>query len=239
MVRLAPAGRGDGLTRSGATRSRAPLLLLVVLCVTAACRQDLFGANASATPAGSVTPVSTSAPTFRFIPDQESSLFTIRVREQLAGFPAMSDAVLTTSAISGIIGLTRDGRLTSDTVVRIDLSKLQSDESRRDNFIKQDTLETPRYPNAEMTIVGTIGLPQPLPQTGEWKFTLVTSATVHGTSHEVSWEVTAQRVGREIRATARTTVHFADFGLARPSVAVVLSVQDEIRLEVLLRAVQG
>jgi polyisoprenoid-binding protein YceI len=161
------------------------------------------------------------------------------VREQLAGFTSLSDAVLTTTAISGVIGLTRDGRLTADTNLKIDLSKLQSDESRRDNFIKQDTLQTQRYPNAEMTVVGTIGLPQPLPQSGEWKFTLVTSATVHGTTHEVSWEVTGQRVGREIRATARTTVHFADFGLERPSVAAVLSVQDEIRLEVLLRAVQG
>jgi polyisoprenoid-binding protein YceI len=235
---IAAAGRGDGLTLSGATRSRS-LLLLAALCVTVACRQDLFGASASASPAGSTTPVSTAAPTFRFIPDQESSLFTIRVREQLAGFTSLSDAVLTTTAISGVIGLTRDGRLTADTNLKIDLSKLQSDESRRDSFIKQDTLQTQRYPNAEMTVVGTIGLPQPLPQSGEWKFTLVTSATVHGTTHEVSWDVTGQRVGREIRATARTTVHFADFGLERPSVAAVLSVQDEIRLEVLLRAVQG
>jgi polyisoprenoid-binding protein YceI len=161
------------------------------------------------------------------------------VREQLAGFPAMSDAVLTTSAISGSIGLTRDGRITSDTNLKIDLSTLQSDESRRDNFIKQDTLQTQRFPNAELRVLGTIGLPQPLPQTGEWKFTLITTATVHGSSHEVSWEVTGQRVGRELRATARATVHFADFGLTRPSVAAVLSVQDDIRLEVLLRAVQG
>jgi polyisoprenoid-binding protein YceI len=186
-----------------------------------------------------MTPVTTAAPTLRFIPDQESSLFTVRVREQLAGFPAPSDAVLTTAAITGTIGLTRDGRITADTLIKIDLSTLESDEARRDNFIKQDTLQTQRFPTAEMTVLGTIGLPQPLPGSGEWKFTLVTSATVHGTTHEVSWAVTGQRVGRELRATARATVHFADFGLERPSVAAVLSVQDEINLEVLLRAVQG
>jgi hypothetical protein len=33
-------------------------------------------------------------------------------------------------------------------------------------------------------------------------------------------------------------VHFGDFGLERPRVAIVLSVQDEIRLEVQLTAVQ-
>jgi len=57
-------------------------------------------------------------------------------------------------------------------------------------------------------------------------------------TREITWEVTGQRVGREIRATARTTLRFADFALRRPVVAAVLSVQDEIRMEVLLRAVQ-
>jgi polyisoprenoid-binding protein YceI len=218
--------------------SSRPLIALFALFVLVGCRPDLFG-SASPSPTGSPVPVTTAAPTFRFNADAESSLVTIRVREQLAGFTSMSDAVLTTSAISGVVGLTRDGRITADTVLRVDLSTIASDEARRDNFIKQETLNVARYPTAELTVVGTYGLPQPLPASGEWTFTLVTSMTVHDTTHEVSWDVTGQRVGRELRATARTTIHFGDFGLQRPSVAAVLSVQDEIRLEVLLRAVQG
>jgi hypothetical protein len=205
---------------------------------TAACRPDLFG-SPSPTPTGSPVPVTTAAPTFRFAVDPESSLLTIRVREQLAGFPSPSDAVLTTSALSGLVGLTRDGRMTADTHLAVDLTTIASDEPRRDSYVKQDTLQVGRYPTAELTVIGTHDLPQPLPLSGEWKFTLVTSVVVHGTTHEVSWDVTGQRVGRELRATARTTVKFGDFGLVRPSVAAVLSVQDEIRLEVLLRAVQG
>ena len=218
--------------------SSRPLIAVFALFALVGCRPDLFG-GASPSPTGSPVPVTTAAPTFRFNADPESSLVTIRVREQLAGFTSMSDAVLTTSAISGVVGLTRDGRITSDTALRVDLSTIASDEARRDNFIKQETLDVARYPTAELAVVGTYGLPQPLPASGEWKFTLVTSMTVHGTTHEVNWDVTGQRVGRELRATARTTVHFGDFGLQRPSVAAVLSVQDEIRLEVLLRAVQG
>ena len=215
-----------------------PLIAAFVVFALVGCRPDLFG-GASPSPTGSPVPVTTAAPTFRFIADPDSSLVTIRVREQLAGFTSMSDAVLTTSAVSGVVGLTRDGRITADTALRVDLTTIASDEARRDNFIKQETLNVARYPTAELTVVGTYGLPQPLPASGEWKFTLVTSMTVHDTTHEVSWDVTGQRVGRELRATARTTVHFGDFGLERPSVAAVLSVQDEIRLEVLLRAVQG
>jgi polyisoprenoid-binding protein YceI len=217
---------------------RRPLIALFAVLALVGCRPDLFG-GASPSPTGSPVPVTTAAPTFRFTADPESSLVTIRVREQLAGFTSMSDAVLTTSAISGVVGLTRDGRITADTVLRVDLSTIASDEARRDSFVKQETLNVARYPTAEITVIGTYGLPQPLPTSGEWTFTLVTSMTVHDTTHEVSWDVTGQRVGRELRATARTTVHFGDFGLQRPSVAAVLSVQDEIRLEVLLRAVQG
>lgn len=184
-------------------------------------------------------PVTSAPATFRFNVDPEGSLVTIRVREQLAGFPAQSDAVLTTSAISGLIALTRDGKITDETMLRVDLGTIASDEARRDSYVKQETLRVSEYPIAQVTVIGTYGLPQPLPLSGEWKFSLVTAMTVHGTTHEVSWDVTGQRVAREVRATARTTVHFGDFGLQRPSVAAVLSVQDEIRLEVLLRAVQG
>lgn len=218
--------------------SRRPILLALAVVLLGACRPDLFG-GPSPTASGSPVPVTTAAPTFRFNADPESSLVTIRVREQLAGFPSPSDAVLSTNAISGVVGLTRDGRITADSALRVDLSTIASDEARRDSYVKQETLDVAHYPTAELTVVGTYGLPQPLPASGEWKFTLVTNLRVHDTTHEVSWDVTGQRVGREIRATARATVHFGDFGLQRPSVAAVLSVQDEIRLEVLLRAVQG
>ena len=214
------------------------MILILAAVLATACRPDLFG-GASPSPSGSPVPVTTAAPTFRYSVDQESSLVTIRVREQLAGFPSQSDAVLTTSAISGVIALTRDGRITSETALKVDLGTIASDEPRRDSYVKQETLRVAEYPEAELAVVGTYGLPQALPLGGEWKFSLVTSMTVHGTTHEVSWDVTGQRVGREVRATARTTVHFGDFGLQRPSVAAVLSVQDEIRLEVLLRAVQA
>jgi hypothetical protein len=217
---------------------RSAVLFAICATLLAGCREDLFG-RASPSPSGSVAPVATVAATLRFNTDPESSLVTVRVREQLAGFTAMSDAVLTTNAISGVVGLTRDGRITNDTLLRVDLSKLASDEVRRDNYIKQQTLDVSRYPNAELAVVGTRGLPNPLPPSGEWTFILVSSMTVRGTTHEVNWDVTGQRVGRELRATARTTVRFGDFGLERPSVAAVLSVTDEIRLEVLLRAVQS
>lgn len=217
---------------------RVPLILLAAALLASGCRADLFS-TPGASPSPDIVPATTASPTLRFVVDPASSLVTVRVREQLVSLPAASDAVLTTNAVGGQIGLTRDGRLTTATTLRVDLTTLASDEPRRDAFVKQETLETRQFPSAELGVVGSIGLPQPLPQSGEWRFFLVSAMTLHGVTREVTWEVTGQRVGREVRATARATLRFTDFALRRPVAAAVLSVQEEIRVEVLLRAVQG
>ena len=184
-------------------------------------------------------PVASAAPVVRFVVDQSSSSVEIRVREQLAALPSMSDAVLTTDKISGQIGLSPDGRITASSILTVDLDSLESDEARRDNFIKQNTLETRRFPTAELKVLRTAGLAIPVPRSGEFQFTLISTVKVHGVEHDVAWAVTATRSGRELKATATTTVHFADFGMERPSVALVLSVQDDIRVTVKLRAEQA
>lgn len=184
-------------------------------------------------------PVASAAPVIRFVIDAANSSVEIRVREQLAALPSMSDAVLTTKKINGVIGLSPDGRITASSLITVDLDSLESDEARRDNFIKQNTLETQRFPTAELKILRTAGLAIPVPRSGEFQFTLISTMKVHGVEHDVAWAVTATRAGRELKATATTTVHFADFGMERPSVALVLSVQDDIRLTVKIRAEQA
>jgi polyisoprenoid-binding protein YceI len=215
---------------------RAALAILAI--GVGACGGAAPAAVASPSASAAAADVTSAPATERFEPEPADSKVTVRVREQLATLPSSSDAVLETSAISGVIAFTRDGRLTDATVLRVDLSKLQSNEARRDSYVKQITLETNAFPMAELRAVRTIGLPAPLPRAGEWRFRLVSELTIHGTTREVTWQVQGQRLGRILKATATTTLTFADFGLERPRVAIVLSVQNEIRLEVSLTAVQ-
>lgn len=184
-------------------------------------------------------PVASATAVVRLVIDPANSSVEIRVREQLAALPSMSDAVLTTKKISGEIGLSPDGRITATSLITVDLESLESDEARRDNFIKQNTLETQRFPTAEFKVLRTAGLAIPIPRSGDFQFTLISTVKVHGVEHDVAWAVTATRAGRELKATATTTVHFADFGMERPSAAVVLTVQDDIRVSVKLRAEQA
>ncbi len=156
-----------------------------------------------------------------------------RVREQLAQRSFPSDAVGATKAISGKIVLDADGKILSDqSKFVVDLKTLESDRSQRDGFIQRATLQTARYPTAEFVPTEIRGLASPFPTSGKVSFQLVGDLAVHGVTHQVTWDVTGQVDGKDVTGQATTSFKFEDFGMSPPRVAVVLSVEDNIKLEV-------
>lgn len=163
----------------------------------------------------------------------ERSEARYRVREQLAGLSFPNDAVGTTSAIEGSLVIDARGRvLPRDSRFTVDLRTLRSDEARRDNYLRRNTLETDRYPHAVFVPTEVRGLPVPLPQTGPVSFELVGDLTIRDATRPITWEATATVNGQEVSIRARTAFRFAEFGLPIPRVARVLSVEDLIRLEI-------
>ena len=155
------------------------------------------------------------------------------VREQLVGLSFPNDAVGTTRAIEGDLAIDARGRvLPSDSRFRVDLRALRSDEGRRDNYLRRNTLETDRFPHAVFVPAEVRGLPVPLPQSGTVSFDLAGDLTIRDATRRVTWEATATVNGQEVSIRARTAFRFADFGLRIPRVASVLSVEDTIRLEI-------
>lgn len=170
----------------------------------------------------------------------ETSEARYRVHEQLANRPLPNDAVGVTKAISGQIVLDGNGRLVANqSKLTIDLRELKSDSDRRDNFIRRNTLETEKFPQAEFVPRQVKGLPSPLPTSGEHSFELVGDLTLHGVTKPVTWQAKAQVNDRELIGSAHTAVKFGDFGMTQPRVAVVLSVEDNIRLEIDFRLMKG
>jgi polyisoprenoid-binding protein YceI len=186
-------------------------------------------------PAGTV---SASGP-WTFTVDS-SSKTTVRVREVLAQIRAPGDAVLTGTGMKGTFTLNTDGSFTPTSKITADLTTLRSDESRRDDFIKDNTLETRRFPTAEFVPKSLHGATLPLPISGEMKFTLSGTMTLHGKSKDATFSVTARRDGPKLTATATAdpAFTFGDFGMTQPRVASVLSIEDEIRVEITLVAVE-
>ena len=144
-----------------------------------------------------------------------------------------NDAVGVTQGVEGKLVLGPDGTVSADdSLIRVDLSTLQSDEDRRDNYVRNRTLGTGQYPHTDFVPTSISGLEWPLPSTGEASFSITGDMTIRDVTKEVTWETTAQFSDDRITGTATTDFTFDEFDLAVPSVVVVLSVENNIRLEI-------
>ena len=173
---------------------------------------------------------------FQIIPEESEAAYF--VDEQLASLPVPSTVTGTTNAIAGQLVFTADGAALAagnESTFTVDLTTLTSDESRRDNRV-QDALETSAFPVATFMISGATGFDPSLPE-GEQQNILLTGALdLHGVQHEVTWEVEIIREANVISALATVTIDFADFDVTPPNIAGIVSVGDELTLQVQLIA---
>jgi polyisoprenoid-binding protein YceI len=154
-----------------------------------------------------------------------------RVREQLARLSFPTDAVGATRVVSGTIAAKTDGTVLPESKVQVDLRTLTSDEAQRDRFIKNDPLQTSRYPFAVFAPTALQGLSLPI-QSGPVAFKLVGNLTIRDVTKPVTWDVKGMVNGDEATGQATTSFNFDYFNLSKPSVFVVLTVEDPIHLEI-------
>ena len=131
---------------------------------------------------------------------QSGSKAEYRVREQLARLNFPNDAVGATESITGALVMRADGTFTGDSRLTVDLRTLRTDEPKRDGFIRENTLETNRYPLAEFVARRYTGLPTPLPTSGGATFTLAGDMMLHGVTTEQTWDVAATFAGDAVTA---------------------------------------
>ena len=155
-----------------------------------------------------------------------------RVREQLVSLDFPNDAVGATRGITGSLVLDAEGQVVpAESRFVIDVTTLKSDRERRDGYLQRRTLETAQYPTVILVPTAIRGLPWPLPTSGTFAFEMDGDLTIKGVTRTVRWQVKAEAVGGGFAGSASTSFTFAAFELTKPRVSVVLSVEDEIRLE--------
>lgn len=227
----------------------ALVLILAIALGLAACGGDEPAEpEPTAAPAATEAPAATAEPEPTPAPEQKDSaapaniVFTIDaarstarylIKEQLANRELPNDAVGETMDVTGAIVLDADGNVVSEeSQIVVGLAGLTSDSSRRDGYVNRRTLETAQFPNATFVVREMQGLPWPLPTSGEVTVQMVGDLTVKDQTREVTWETVIQAGPSESTGTAKTQITFDQFGMTKPSVAIVLSVVDEIRLEI-------
>ncbi|PZC51114.1 MAG: YceI-like domain-containing protein [Chloroflexi bacterium] len=161
-----------------------------------------------------------------------ASIARYRITEQLARRNLPNDAVGETKDIIGDIYLKPDGSVDSKpSLITIGLASLKSDEGRRDRYVRNNTLETESYSTATVIPKEFIDLPWPLPNNQEFLFSMLTDTTIHGVTSNLLWKVTATSEGGQLSGSAKTNFTFDTFKLTQPKLAFILSIKDNIRLE--------
>lgn len=198
------------------------------------------GSSAPSAPssAGSApTSASPAGAAIRIAVTPANSAARYRAREQLAGASLPSEAVGNTPDVSGAILIDGTGTVDPDqSRIVVDLRTLTSDQPQRDNYIQRNTLQTQQFPLAEFAPTEARGAPTAVPTIGDATFQLLGNLTVHGVTRPVVWDVTATFAGSEMAGRATTQVKITDFGMTKPQLARVLSLEDELTLELEFRA---
>lgn len=194
----------------------------------------------AATPTATATVAPTSAATTAggiTFTVASGSKAVVRVTEQLADRQDLSDAVLTSEKVSGEFTFLSGGTFSPSSRIAVDLTALTSDNRTRDNFIKGETLNTRQFPEAVFVPTRAEGLTS-LPASGDMTFKLTGQMTIRGVTKELTFDVKATRNGADLTATANVTpaFQFGTFGMSQPRVFSVISIKDEIRLEVRILA---
>ncbi len=174
--------------------------------------------------------------TFRIIPERSEAAYF--VDEQLASLSLPSTAKGATNAVQGQLVLTSDGTSLApggQSALTVDLTTLQSDESRRDRRVQQ-ALDTSRFPTATFTASGLEGYDPTKPEGQEQTLRLSGTLDLHGVQKDVTWEVKARREGNVVTGLATVKFRFDDFGIIPPNVANFVSVADEVTLQIQLVA---
>ena len=154
------------------------------------------------------------------------------VREQFANVDLPNDAIGETADVTGAFAFSRDGEIVaSGSRIVMSASGLRSDESRRDQFLGREAIETNTYPEIIFEATNVDRLEWPLPTSGETTFIIEGDLTVRDVTRPVVWEATATFNGNSVTGKAETNFTFGEFEMEVPDLFFLISVDDNIRLE--------
>lgn len=192
------------------------------------------GAPVAAATRGAAT---TGGGATRFTIDQATSKATYEVKETFVG-RGVSTAVGATSAITGDITInTAQPASSSIGTITVDISKLASDSSQRDNRIKQQWLESIKHPTATFVPKRLEGLPtSAYTEEQALTFKIVGDLTIRTVTKEITFDATGKIVGGTFSGTAKTAFNMTDFGIDPPEIAGVLKAENGVILTLDLNA---
>lgn len=121
----------------------------------------------------------------------------------------------------------------------VDISALRSDQSMRDNTLRERWLESNQYPIASFVASGMENFPAEYAEGSEVSFQLVGEITIREITQPVTWDVTATLNNGVISGTAVAPLTMTDFGFDPPNFAGLFTIEPDFEVEVDFVAEQG
>lgn len=213
-------------------------LTLLILDATVFAPVDLAG-----TPAPSVTspdPMTAATRPAAASPDASRRLFRIDPAQSEVRYEVGETFFSENNRFAIAVGRTRgiSGEILVDLgepaasqlgEIVIDVSQFTSDESRRDNYIRRNGLESARYPLARFVTRALEGLPAAIEPGAQVAFTIRGDLTVKEVTRPVEWQATARLEGDRLIGRAETEIRMSDFGVG-PIRIPFLATEDVVRL---------
>ncbi|MFI5046195.1 MAG: YceI family protein [Acidimicrobiia bacterium] len=160
-----------------------------------------------------------------------SAFVGYRVNEQLAGVGAKT-AYGRTPDVTG--SLTIAGTVVTAAEFTADLTTLQSDDSRRDGQLRNQSIQTSRFPTATFTLTQPVDFGTIPTDESTVSVNATGDLTLHGVTKTVTIPLDAKLVKDTIVVTSLFDITFADYDITKPSSTMVLSIEDKGIMEVQL-----
>ena len=159
----------------------------------------------------------------------EGSEITFTVGEVLSRFPTPIEAVLRTSELSGQVNL--DGQ---PSTVEVNLHSLNSDQQYRDRYVRLQMF--PQHPVASFTVDSVTELPGEFDSGDTFQRSVSGTLNVKGADFPISFDLEVRNDGDLLNVLGRTVFTWQQLDVPVPKARSVVSIEDEVHVEILLVA---
>jgi polyisoprenoid-binding protein YceI len=228
LVTAAPAAAAVTAVPATAVPTDAPAAPAATEAPAAEPTTAVAPTTAPAEPAAGAAPNETLR--YTIVPDQSEARFTLT--EELNGQPVT--VVGATNQVAGELAVNPSDLSTAQVgVIQVNARTLATDSDRRDRAIRNFILSTDSFEYITFTPTGVQGLSGAAAVGQPYTFQIVGDLTIKDVTRPVTFDATVQaETAEQVTGSAKTSVNWADFGLAIPDVPFVANVSDAVTLEI-------
>ena len=181
--------------------------------------------------------------TFTIVPEESEASYAVgeeffsEAVSRLGVVIGLTETVGSTNEVEGEFELDLDEAFPLiSSHFTVNIRSLTSDQSRRDERIQEQGLESNKFPIAEFVATAIEDFPDAYSEGEEISFKLSGDLTIREITTPVTFDMTATLDGDTIVGNASAIILMSDFGFAPPSIANFFTVEDETLIQLVFTA---